>query len=138
MDSGRWYPGSLKVLELLQDHPRELAYDFRSKFHLSIQDIGGAVSLYEAALLIGMLLQQTDSWLQAALSDWKHPVSREWLVLAHTYDLLAAVNSKNKPKPYPTPWPDENVKRIGGKAKQSNADVLRHLETMNPKEDHGK
>lgn len=83
-------------------------------------------------------MQQTDSWFQAVLSEWKHPVTREWIVQAHTYDLLAAVNSKKPPKPYPTPWLADNAKRLGGKKKQSNADVLRHLETMNPKEDHGK
>lgn len=137
MDSGGRRGGSLKVLKFLQDHPAELAYDFRHRFNLSIDDIGGAVSLREAALLISVLLQTTDSWFQAAFSEWKHPVSREWIVLSHVYDLLAAVNSNKKAKPYPTPWPTDHAKKIGGKTKQSRSDVLSRLEQMNPKEDNG-
>ena len=95
------------------------------------------MTLRETVLLISMLLQQPDSWLHAAVSDWKHPVTPEWVVLAHTYDLLAAVNSKNKPKPYPTPWPADGSKKLGGKTTQTRSDVISRLATMNPKEDNG-
>lgn len=91
------------------------------------------MTLRETALLMSMLLRQTDSWLQAAIHDWDYPVTHEWMVAAHTYDLLAAVNSKNKPKPYPTPWRPAGTNKLG-KANQSNATVLKHLEAMNPKE----
>lgn len=138
MDPGGWRGGSIKVLEYLQDHPQELAYDFRHKFQVSIDDVGGTVSLREAALLISMLLHETDSWFQATLSEWKYPVTREWIVAAHTYDLIATVNSKKTPKPYPTPWLPDNVKRVGGKSKNlSNAEVLRRLDIMNAKENNG-
>lgn len=133
MDTGGWRGGSLKVLELIQDHPAELAYDFRHKFQLSIEEVGRTVSLREAALLIAMLLKQTDSWLQASTAGWKNPVSNEWIVSTHIYDLLAAVNSKNKPKPYPTPWPADGSKKIG-KTTLPRATVLKRLEQMNPKE----
>ncbi len=73
----------------------------------------------------------------AALAEWKYPVSREWIVLTHLYDLLATVNSKNRPKPYPTPW-SEKKGRLGGKKIQARSEVLRRLESMNPKEqDYG-
>jgi hypothetical protein len=137
LDTGGRRGGSLKVLGYVQDHPAELAYDFRTKFALSIDDIGGTVTLREAVLLVAVLLVDPSSWLQAVVNDWKHPVSREWIVLTHVYDLLAAVNSKNKPKPYPTPWLAENTQRIGGKKPQSNADVLQRLQAMNPKDENG-
>lgn len=136
MDPGCRRGGSIKVLELIQDHPAEFAYDFRRKFHLSIDDIGGSVSLRETVLLLAILVREPDSWLQAVLNDWKHPVSREWIVATHTFDLHAAVNSSKRPKPYPTPWVGEGKKRIGSN-KQSREDVLRRLEAMNPKEDNG-
>lgn len=83
---------------------------------------------------MSVLLRETDSWLQAAKSDWKYPVSREWITAAHTFDLLASVNSKKKPKPYPAPWPDTNTNKIGA-AGQSVEHVRSVLDRMNPKED---
>lgn len=135
MDSGGRRGGSLKVLELLQDHPIELAYDFRHKFNLSFQDIGTKITLLEAVMLIGGLMQQTDSMLQAKVSGWKFPVSREWSLLADIYDLLANANFK-KPKPYPVPWSSSQGTTIGS-SKQSRSDVLKRLEAMNPKESNG-
>jgi hypothetical protein len=88
-------------------------------------------------LLIATLLTEPDSHLTAALQEWKNPVSREWIVLTHLYDLLAAVNSKNKPKPYPTPWLDKNTSRLGKSKNISSDEVMRRLGTMNPKEENG-
>lgn len=135
MDSGCWRGGSLKLRELIEEHPSELAYDFRSKFNISIEDIGGDVSLKEAAMLTGMLLRDTTSWLQAARNDWQYPVSREWLVASHTFDLLAMANSGKgkKPKPYPTPFANKNITKTG-KTTRSFEEVRRILDWMNPKE----
>lgn len=99
-------------------------------------DIGGAVSLLEAKLLIASLLRDTDSKLQAAVNDWDYPVSREWILLAHLYDLTAMINSKNKPKPYPTPYPIDGATRIGRKSQSRNV-VLDRLNAMNPKDKNG-
>lgn len=128
--------GICKLLEIIEEHPVELAYDFRSKFNLSFEDIGNGVTYKEAIMLVAALLRDTSSWLQAAHAEWDHPVSREWIVLSHVYDLLAAVNSKNKPKPYPTPWPAEGVQKIG-RSKQSRLEVMAALDRMNPKENDG-
>lgn len=128
--------GILRLRELISEHPAELAYDFRTRFNLSIYDIGESVSWSEAILLISVLMRDTDSWLQSAVSGWKFPVSRQWIVTAHLWDLLANINSKKKPKPYPTPWPDADTKKIGGTTKpQQSSKVRALLERMNPKED---
>lgn len=82
------------------------------------------------------LLRDPSSWLQASIAGWDFPVTREWIVGAHTYDLLHAVNSKKTPKPYPTPWPNENTKRLGRSNRPTN-EVLAQLERMNPKENDG-
>lgn len=136
MDRRCWRGGSLKLRELIEEHPAELAFDLRTRFGFGIEDIGETVSLREAALLVSVLLRDPSSWLQAAVNDWKFPVSTEWIVAAHTWDLLAAVNSKNKPKPYPTPWPAEGQNKIGS-SKQAPSHVLSFLERMNPKENDG-
>ena len=137
MDPGCTNGGILKLRELIEEHPAELAYDFRTRFNLSFEAIGVELSWMESIYLVSVLLRDPGSWLTAAKSDWNFPVSREWMVLAHSYDLHAAVNSKNKPKPYPAPWPDANTKRVGSKKPQNRTDVLAKLATMNPKENDG-
>jgi hypothetical protein len=94
------------------------------------------VTWLEAILLVSILLQDTNSWAQAAKSEWDYPVSRQWIVQAYTFDLLATVNGgKKKPKPYPAPWPDPSVNKIGSTKKRSDADVRRLLKMMNPEGD---
>ena len=130
LDPRSWLGGSLKVRELIADHPAELAYDFRSRFGISYQAIGHEVTYLEAAYLISVLVRIPDSWLNAKIQNWTHPVTREWIVGAHTWDLLATVNSKKKPKPYPTPWKPAGQASIGNK-NQSRADVITKLNAMN-------
>lgn len=133
LDSGRERGGILKLRELAETHPAELAYDFRTRFNLSFQEIGHTVTWLEAVYLVAVLMRDTSSWLCAAYSDWKYPVTREWIVSAHTYDLHARVNSKQKPRPYPNPFPSNDVQRTG-KTDKSFAEVRAILDRMNPKE----
>lgn len=135
LDAGSIGGGSVQLLELIEEHPAELAFDFRSRFGLSIESIGTTVSLRECLLLLNVLLRDPTSWLQAARNGWEYPVSREWIVGSHTYDLLAAVNSGKgkKPKPYPNPFPNKNVTRLGNTEKSVD-EVRAILDWMNPKE----
>lgn len=84
-------------------------------------------------------MRDTTSWLHAAAASWDHPASREWIVAAHTYDLLALVNSSKKgkkPKPYPSPYANADKNKIGGSSKrrQSDRSVRDKLNKMNPRE----
>lgn len=137
MDSGCSRGGILKLRELIEEHPAELAYDLRFRFGFGLDALGVEVTYREACYLVSVLLRDPSSWLQAVQNDWAYPVSREWMATAHVWDLLAAVNSKNKPKPYPTPWPAEGTNKIGSKKPQTRKDVLANLERMNPKENDG-
>jgi hypothetical protein len=134
LDPGCAYGGILRVLELRDSYPKELAYDFRTHFQLSVFELGKSISWVEAVYLISALMAHPNSHLQAAVNNWKYPVSYEWIVLSHIFDLLAMSNSKKKPKPYPTPWPDPNVNRLKPHKAQSRSDVLKQLRRMNPKE----
>jgi hypothetical protein len=133
LDAGCICGGICKLRELIEEHPAELAFDFRERFHLSIFDVGISVTWKEAILLISVLMRDTSSWTQAMHSNWKYPVSREWIVAAHNYELLAAVNSKRKPKPYPNPFPNKDVTKTG-KTTLSFEEVRAVLDRMNPKE----
>ncbi len=134
MDWRRTAGGILRLLEIHEAHPAEFAYDFRSRFGLSFDDIGTEISWLDAVYLVSILMRDPESWLQAAQNEWKYPVSREHQVLTNLYDLTARVNAKSKPKPYPVPWPVDGTKRLGSKRKQNREDVLRLLDKMNPKE----
>jgi hypothetical protein len=118
----------------MQSYPKEIAYDFRSRFQISFFELGKSVSWAEVILLTASLMNDPSSHLQAAVNKWKHPVSYEWIVSAHIFDLLAMANSKKKPKPYPTPWPNKGKTRLGSRNK-SRADVINALRKMNPKDD---
>ncbi len=110
MDSGCSPGGILRVLELIADNKAAIVYDFRHRFNLSIHEFGKSVGWDEVVSLVSILLVDPTSWTQAAVAKWKHPISYEWTLLASTYDLHAAVNSKTTPKPWPRPWDDVDKK----------------------------
>lgn len=128
--------GILKLLELIEEHPAEITYDFRARFGLSISSVGDDISWLEAAHLTAILLRDPTSWTQAALNGWKHPVSYEWMVQAQTFDLLHLANAKNKPKPMPRPWGDPSMTRTG-KPAVSDSRVREVLDAMRPEENNG-
>lgn len=116
----------------MREHEAEVAYDFRNKFGLSLEELGKSYTLREAALLISVLVRQTDSQLMAAIERWKFPVTRDWTLLASLFDLTVAANSKKgrTPKPYPRPWP--TGKRVGKTLDRE--DAIRRLDAMNKRE----
>ncbi|WP_104128003.1 hypothetical protein [Cryobacterium sp. Y57] len=114
MDAGNEAGGILGLLGLVEDHTEPLARDFRERFGLSYLEIGYGIVYIEAWHLCKSLLKDPSSWLHAAVAGWEHPVSREWIILAQSFDLAHAAASKHRPKPMPRPWPDTKNK-IGGK-----------------------
>jgi len=63
MDTGCTCGGILKLQELIEEHPAELAYDLRSMCGVSIDDIGVRVSYREAVLLVAVITRNPESWL---------------------------------------------------------------------------
>lgn len=107
--------------------------DFRTFYGVSIHQIGKEVSYLEAYRLLSVLLRNPSSWVAAKQAGWEHPATNEWMVLAHTYDLLGQANfTKNKPKPYPKPWKNKGREKLGTSVKQSARAVLEKLRIMNP------
>ena len=120
----------------MADYPAELAYDFRSRFGISANEIGGTIPYLEAIYLTAILMRDPSSWVSCAKSGWKHPASREWIVIQDLYNLTMAANSNKKKKlyTYPTPWETSKGKKVGNTGNRSQAEILARLEKMNPKE----
>ena len=135
MDAGCKPGGICKLRELIDEHPAELAYDFRTKFGTSFEQIGHGVSLLEACLLVAVLLRDPTSWLQTAVNSWKYPVTPEWMLTAQLVDVTIAVHSKGKTKPIDRPWPSTDAKRIGGKPIHDQETIRSILDAMRTKED---
>ena len=101
MDGGRF-----GLLGVVRYHRGAVEYDLRSRFGLSLADVGARVTITEASRLVTLLASDPSSQVGAALMGLDYPVSREQIVLMDLYDLTAQVNSdpkKPKPKPYPRP-----------------------------------
>lgn len=120
--------GILWLLELVEEHNAEIAFDFRTKFNLSIEDLGKTYSYREGFMLAAILMRDTTSWLQAAVNNWKFPASMEWIMLVQQFDAFVAANSKN-PKPTPMPW---QAPIRSGKPSVSDDKVRSVLDAMRP------
>lgn len=131
MDAGGDGPKLAQLLELIEEHPKAFARDFREKFGVSYLEIGGTVTYLEAWLLFQTLREDTSSWVQAAIAGWKSPVTREWIVQADAFDLAHRKVSKRKPKPYPRPWPESKTK-IGGK-RTTRRSIFEVMSILRPK-----
>jgi len=123
----RRYPsgGIFAVCEILADYKPAFTYDFRARFGLGLADIGTTVPWDEVIYLVTILLSDPTSWLQAAKADWKHPINYNWTIEAATYDLLAQVNSKRKPKPWPRPWNEAGRSTKGRRVRKDAREILR-------------
>lgn len=124
MDGWRSTGGIIAVLVLLEDHTAAFVYDFRQRFGLGLGDLGTTVPWVEVVYLVAILLRDPSSWLQVSFNKWHHPVSFEWAAHAATYDLLAQVHSKRKPKPYPRPWSKGNGANRIGKPRADSREIL--------------
>jgi hypothetical protein len=124
MDTGCPTGGIIAVLQILEDYKPAFTYDFRARFGLGLDSLGTTVPWSEVISLVAVLLRDPTSWLQTAKNDWQHPISYDWTIAAATYDLLAQVNSKRKPKPWPRPWKDSGTVHKGKKIRRDARAIL--------------
>lgn len=106
-----------------------MEYDFRSRFHLGLRDIGTTLSLAEAARLVSVLQCDPSSATAAAVAGWPHPVSRESLALFDLIDIQGTSLAGRKWQTYPRPWAQQsdNVIRRGDAAGRSREEVIEIL-----------
>ena len=116
--------GILTVLEIIEDYKPAFVYEFRARFHLGLADLGTTVPWNEVVYMVAVLMSDPTSWLQASKHNWSHPIDYNWTLAAATYDLLATVNSKKKPKPWPRPWNDGTQKKTVSKIRRDARAIL--------------
>jgi len=104
MDARSLPGGILWLFDLIERARPELSYDLRHFLNISINDLGHSVPYREAIDLIAMMRRNPTSYVHASEEGWTFPVSFEWIVLKHSFDLLAKVNSESAPPEYPAPW----------------------------------
>ena len=124
MDTRCSIGGILAVLQILEDYKHAFTYDFRARFGLGLADLGDKVPWSEVISLVAILMSDPTSWLQAAKHNWSHPITYEWTLAAATYDLLATVNSKRKPKAWPRPWASSTKNQKTRKIRSDAKSVL--------------
>jgi hypothetical protein len=104
-------PGEiLTLVDLIDEHPSEFAYDWRSRFGMPISSVfTGDMTWNEAWLLFERLANDPTSWVGAALSGMDYPFSHEAMIAADSFDAFVKANSSRRHqrslKPYPRPFP---------------------------------
>lgn len=127
MDAGCITGGILWLFDLIERARPELSYDLRRELNFSINDIGHSVPYREAVDVIGMLRKNPQSYLHATEEGWSFPISLEWIVQKHTFDLLVKINSESDAPEYPAPWDNANRPQT-----MSREEVEAALRKMNP------
>lgn len=119
--------GILWLFDLIERARPELTYDLRHELGVSLYDFGFAIRLREAVDLVGMLLRNPATWIHAVEQSWDYPVSHEWIMLKHLFDLTAKVNSEKPPPEFPAPWIQASKPKP-----QPRSVVEARLKAMNP------
>lgn len=104
-------------------------YDWRNRFGLALSSLPDGMDWGEAWRLTFILAHDPSSQVAAAVAGWKHPVTRDDMVLRDLFDLTHRANSKRKPKPYPRPWDRE--KNTYGRGSALSLDEYRALRARN-------
>lgn len=116
--------GIFGFLGLIASHRGAIEYDWRTRFHAGLHQVGVSMSISEAARHAVTLAADPSSATAAAVEGWDHPISRTDLILMDLYDRYADVNFK-KPQPYPgRPWSKRpEVTRLGNAAGRTSEQV---------------
>ena len=119
--------GILGLLDLIEEHPGAIEYDWRTRFHAPASDIGTAYPWDESLRLVKILRADPSSMIAAAFEGWDHPISREALVLMDLYDLdmQVATGGKVRDKHQGRPWRSDDRQRTrkGNAAGRSMAEI---------------
>lgn len=125
-------PGGIAGLgRLIREHRGALEYDFRSRFHLGVDQIGEEVGYREAIRLIEHLAADTGTWLCASLNGWSHPITAETIVAADLFDAVRGLLGGKRAMrggPHPIrPWTTRKREHWGDVAGRTREQVQQIL-----------
>ena len=117
---------------LIHQHRGALEYDWRTRFHLGVDQVGDArlMSWGEAARLLEVLRVDPSSQVHRVVNGWEFAVSREWLLGWEQHWAVVQANFSNAARlKIPRPWDPPQVKH--GTASLSVAQLRRILDANN-------
>lgn len=127
--------GILELVDLIDEHRAEFDYDWRSRFHLPVDDIGYGMAWDEALRLTGRLRRDPSSWVCAAIEAWDFPIDRAALATLDLFDLTTLINAdpkKARPKPHDgRPFSQQaeqansRIGNTGGRTRSEVVEILR-------------
>lgn len=95
--------GILGLILLIEEHRAALRYDWRTRFHLSLDAVPAEVGWSEALDLVRILRADPSSQLAAAVEGWAYPLERVAWMIADLIDLEGQKAAGKKWKSYPRP-----------------------------------
>lgn len=109
--AGRAPGGIFRLLDLVEEHRAALRFDFRDRFHESLDELGVTVRYGEAIDLVEGLLETRGTRVHAAVRDWAYTMTRDQQLMQLLVELYAEVHRDPKKRSTPMslgwPWPDE-------------------------------
>lgn len=115
---------------MIDAHRGAFEYDWRTRLHLPLSEIGRSMSWGEAIRQTERLSIDPESHVAASLAGWAHPIPRAAMVLMDLYDLQHQVawrqggSKGTRPKPYPRPWRNVSGRRFGNRAGRTREQVV--------------
>lgn len=109
-------PPIIELVELIDEHRAAFDYDWRTRFGMPVEVVGGRrMSWGEACRLLERLMLDPSAHITAAVAGWDYPLSRESIALAGIYNATAKAHFKD-PSLWPVPWPQETAGTVIGGA----------------------
>lgn len=127
---GRDLGGILGLILLFEEYRAAFDYDWRTRFRLPAESIGGEMPWDEAVRLVRILRADPSSQIAAAIEGWDYPLSREGWQMADLIDVQGASKAGKKWKAYTRPIKaadGSEKKRRGNAAGRTRAEVIEIL-----------
>ena len=117
-------------------HRGAFEYDWRHRFGVPLQQVGGRMSWGEAWRLTMVLAGDPSSQVGAALGGLSYPVDRADLVLRDLFDLQHQSKSRRRVPPYPRPFPDSSRRTLGAGSGRPIGELRAILDAHRAAADH--
>lgn len=91
--------GIRSLLDLIDEHRAALEYDWRTRFHIGLDEVPARMSYGEACRQVVTLAGDPSTQFSVSLHGMKFPVTREWLAIADLIDITAGDKKWHYPRP---------------------------------------
>jgi len=122
--------GICGLLDLIEEHRGALRYDWRTRFHKSLDEsVPDDIGWDEALDLIRVLRADPSTMLAASVEGWDYPMDRLAWMLADLIDVQGSSMAGKKWKAYPRPVKPKDDRQTfgdtGGRTREQVVEILR-------------